>query len=66
VNQRIEPIGRRTDITPVTAPVRLTAIERDEERRRREQQKQRPKPAAAPDPGDDEEPRVGSRLDVRG
>ena len=66
MNQRIEPIGRRTDITPVTAPLRLTAIDRDEERRRREQQRKRPKPTAEPDHDDSEEPRVGSRVDVRG
>jgi hypothetical protein len=67
VTQRIEPVGPRTGIQPVSAPVLLTPVEREAERRRREdERRKRSKRPAARQQDASEGPRQGSVLDVRG
>jgi hypothetical protein len=61
VTDRIEPIGRRRDASPVER-VLLTPVEREQQRREREEKRRRrPKPPRGGE-GDDAPPRLDLRA----
>jgi hypothetical protein len=64
VTDRIEPIGRRRDASPVE-PVRLTPVEREQQRREREEKRRRRRGQTSPTPADGAADDASPRLDLR-